>query len=46
MMWKRNSFISSYKKKGHALLNGNVGYYEISNHSQYIVKYKEDLKII
>ena len=46
MMWRRNSFIRSYEKKGHALLNGNVGYYEISNHTQYIVKYADDLEII
>lgn len=46
MLWRSSSFIKSFEKKGHALLHGNVGYYEISSNSQYIVKYAEDLEII
>lgn len=46
MMWKRDSFIKQFEKKGFAMLHGKVGHYQISDQSSLNVKYLEDLRII
>jgi CMP-N-acetylneuraminic acid synthetase len=43
MMWKNRTFMDSYKKRGHALFCGKVGYYPVSKKSALIVKTEEDL---
>ena len=46
MMWTKKSFMKSYERKGHAILHGKRGFYEISNNSALNVKYSEDLLLI
>ena len=46
MMWTKKSYMNSYEKKGHAILHGKKGFYEISYNSALIVKYAEDLELI
>lgn len=43
MMWRSSTFIRNFKKKGHALLSGKVGFYPVSRFSSVIIKKKVDL---
>ncbi len=43
MMWRSRTFVDAYKKSGHALFCGKVGYYPVSKKSALIVKTEEDL---
>ena len=43
MMWRRESFLESYKKNGHALMNGKFSTYPVKKLSGMIIKYEEDL---
>ena len=45
MMWRSNSFMRAFEKKGYALFNGRVGFYPVSKKSAIIIKKKEDLMI-
>ncbi len=45
MMWKSDSFIETYKKKGYAMLSGKIGYYPVRKESTMIIKYEEDLNM-
>ncbi len=46
MMWRSEVFMRNFKKDGHALLSGKVGYYPVSKLSSMIVKTEEDLRLI
>ena len=43
MMWKTETFIRAFEKKGYAILCGKTGYYPVSKLSSVIIKNKEDL---
>jgi len=43
MMWRCNTFLKTFKEKGHALFCGKIGYYPVSKISAIIIKTKEDL---
>ncbi len=43
MMWRADTFLRTFKKKGYALLSGKVGFYPVSKASAIIIKKKEDL---
>lgn len=45
MMWRRNIFIRTFKRKGHALFCGKVGFCPVSKLSAIIIKRKEDLML-
>lgn len=45
MMWKSKTFSAHFKKNGHAVLCGKVGYYPVSKLSAMIIKREEDFKI-
>ena len=45
MMWKTETFAAHFKKHGHAVLCGKIGYYPVSKLSAMIIKREEDLKI-
>lgn len=44
MMWKTKTFIETYKKKGYAMLSGNVGFFEVDKKSSIKLNFEEDLK--
>jgi CMP-N-acetylneuraminic acid synthetase len=44
MIWKYNTFIDAFEKKGYALLSGKMGYYDVGKFSSIIIKNEEDLK--
>tara|TARA_Y100000590_G_scaffold463588_1_gene630721 strand:+ start:3122 stop:3820 length:699 start_codon:yes stop_codon:yes gene_type:complete len=46
MMWKKDSFIKSYKINKSAILHGKIGYFPVSKLSGLIVKDKTDLQIV
>jgi CMP-N-acetylneuraminic acid synthetase len=46
MMWRAKTFVEHFKKHGHAILYGKVGYYPVGKLSSIIVKHEEDLKLI
>lgn len=46
MMWRTKAFIDTYRKKGHAFLCGNVGFYPVSKLAALTVKTQEDLFLI
>jgi|ETNmetMinimDraft_20_1059909.scaffolds.fasta_scaffold64266_1 CMP-N-acetylneuraminic acid synthetase len=46
MVWKRQTFLESYEKRGYALFCGKIGYYPVSKESSLIIKTKEDLMIV
>ena len=45
MMWRTKSFMDAYKKQGHALLSGKLGYFPVSKESAVIIKTDVDLMI-
>ena len=45
MMWRSRTFMEAYKKQGHALFCGKVGYYPVSKKAALIVKTEEDLML-
>lgn len=45
MMWKTKTFSAQFKKNGHAVLCGKVGYYPVSKLSAMIIKREEDFKM-
>ena len=45
MMWKTKTFAAHFKKHGHAVLCGKIGYYPVSKLSAMIIKREEDFKI-
>lgn len=44
MMWKSGSFISSYQKDGYAMLNGDVGFFEVDKKSTVKLNFEDDLR--
>ncbi|MBL8014195.1 MAG: acylneuraminate cytidylyltransferase family protein [Candidatus Omnitrophica bacterium] len=46
MMWRSLKFLDEFRKNGHAILCGKVGYYPVSKLSSIIVKKEEDFKIV
>ncbi len=45
MMWRTKTFLEHFKKNGHAILCGKVGYYPVSKLTSIIIKKEEDFKI-
>jgi CMP-N-acetylneuraminic acid synthetase len=45
MMWRAKTFVEHFKKHGHAVLYGKVGYYPVSKLSAIIIKREEDFKL-
>ncbi|NQU95483.1 MAG: hypothetical protein HQ549_04560 [Candidatus Omnitrophica bacterium] len=45
MMWRTDVFMSTFKKKGHALFCGKTAFYPVSKLSTFIIKRKEDLAL-
>ena len=45
MMWRTQTFVETYRKKGYALLFGKMGFYPVSWLSSIIVKYEEDIRL-
>lgn len=45
MMWRSRVFVENFRKHGHAMLCGKVGYYPVSKLTSIIIKKEEDLKI-
>jgi len=45
MMWRSNSFLNTFKEKGHALLSGKFGVYPVNKLTGIIIKTQEDLMI-
>jgi CMP-N-acetylneuraminic acid synthetase len=46
MMWDSKVFIENFKKKGHAILCGKVGYFPVSKLSGMIIKTEQDLRLV
>ena len=46
MMWRNEAFLAHYRKKGHAVLCGKIGYFPVSKASAMIVKTPDDLLLI
>lgn len=45
MMWRTDVFMRAFKKRGHAILCGKVGFYPVSKFSAVIIKRKADLML-
>jgi CMP-N-acetylneuraminic acid synthetase len=45
MMWRTQTFVKTYQKKGYALLFDKMGFYPVSWLSSIIVKYEEDIRL-
>jgi len=45
MVWKTESFLSTYAEKGYALLFGKMGFFPVSRESAIIVKREEDIRL-
>jgi len=45
MMWRAKTFVEHFKKHGHAILYGKVGYYPVSKLSSIIIKREDDFKL-
>jgi len=45
MMWRSDTFQRYFKKQGHAILCGKIGYYPVSKLSAIIIKKEEDLRL-
>jgi|CXWL01.1.fsa_nt_gi CMP-N-acetylneuraminic acid synthetase len=45
MMWRSKTFLEHFKKNGHAILCGKVGYFPVSKLTSIIIKNEEDFKI-
>ncbi len=45
MMWKNKTFIETFRRQGHALFCGKIGYYPVSKKAALVVKTKEDLML-
>jgi len=43
MMWRTQTFLTSFEKNGHAILNGKKGYFPVSKLTSIIIKSAEDL---
>jgi len=43
MMWRSKTFLESYKLKGHGMLSGNVGFFEVDKKSTIKISFEEDL---
>lgn len=45
MMWRTKTFVENFKKRGHAILCGKIGYFPVSKLSSIIIKKEEDLRL-
>ena len=45
MMWRVDIFMRTFKRKGHAMFCGKVGFYPVGKLSSMIIKRKEDLSL-
>lgn len=45
MMWRFEPFLRTFREKGHALLNGKLGFYSVGKLSSIIIKTEEDLRL-
>lgn len=45
MIWRSDIFIKEFKRKGHALMCGKLGYFPVSKISSVIIKKNEDMAI-
>lgn len=45
MMWRTETFCAHFKKHGHAVLCGKIGYYPVGKLSAMIIKREEDFKM-
>jgi len=43
MIWRADSFMRTFERKGHAIFCGRVGFYSVSRFSSVIIKRKDDL---
>lgn len=46
MIWRSQNFIRAFKKRGHAIFSGKVGFYPVSKLSSLIIKKEEDLLLV
>jgi len=44
MMWKYETFMKDFEKKGYALLSGKIGFYSVGKMSSIIIKTDDDLR--